>query len=523
MDKILKILLSCFLVISAILIGTPIQYNCIPVNIAIIAVGILWIGYLNWIKKETIQIGKLDMAVLVLGISTAIPILTKQAVSLNDSFIYFLKYISCFVLYLLSKYLVQKNSKNLEFFVNVIIICSVLLCIIGIDNMNTKMFTDWLETLRLPYVINLEGRMFSSLGYTNSFAAILAVTIILILDRMVNSKSKYGLVYAGTLFLNLACLILTYSRAVLVLCVLAILIYLLINRNKQKTITILYTLLFNGGLSLTYIMLWGKLRAREAQIVLWIATLTMACMAIGLQVLFQKIYPLIEKITLKTYVIVTILLVIVMIGVVGVGMQLVVPLTIFEQEGTNNTVKYKISNIKPNTQYSFQFDLEAKAKVENLKNYSITIDEENKYYDKVTSHEVEFNNYNGILEMNFTTSEETVELALFFENQYKIAQKGITINSLTINGEEYPLKYLYLPSNFVEKIKTIKLSHKSVWERMVFYQDAMKIIKNHWLLGMGGSSWKYEYEKVQTYCYATSEIHNYLLQIFMDCGILGII
>lgn len=97
------------------------------------------------------------------------------------------------------------------------------------------------------------------------------------------------------------------------------------------------------------------------------------------------------------------------------------------------------------------------------------------------------------------------------------------VKSLTINGKEHPLKYRYLPVSLVDKIKSIHVNNKSVWERGTFYQDALKIIKNNLLFGRGGNAWRYEYEKVQSYQYGAKEIHSYPLQILMDYGIISLI
>lgn len=102
-------------------------------------------------------------------------------------------------------------------------------------------------------------------------------------------------------------------------------------------------------------------------------------------------------------------------------------------------------------------------------------------------------------------------------------KSGLIVKSLTINGKEHPLKYRYLPVSLVDKIKSIRVNNKSVWERGVFYQDALKIIKNNLFFGLGGNAWRYEYEKVQSYQYGATEIHSYPLQILMDYGIISFI
>ena len=140
--KIFKLLLVLIIIITAILIGTPIKYNCLYLNIAIIFIGMIFITYKHFAKKEKIFTNKIDIIAFLLCLCPMIPILFDTYISFDDTITYFLKYISCFVGYLLTKHFVQKEDKNINWIINTIILCSTILCIIGIDNMTTQFFTD---------------------------------------------------------------------------------------------------------------------------------------------------------------------------------------------------------------------------------------------------------------------------------------------------------------------------------------------------------------------------------------------
>ena len=514
--KAFEIIVIIIMLATSILIGSPISYNCLPINIVVSFIGIIFLIYLGFIKKEKILNNKLDIAILILSISPVIPIIFNTYVSLEDSIISLLKYISCFIIYLLIKYGVKENEKSKNVIINVIIFSSVILSIIGIDNMTTRIFSDSLENIGLPYVINVENRMFSSLGYANSFAIILGTSIILIINQIVHRKGKkYELIYSGILFLNLACLLLTSSRTVLILLLIAIITYLLIDKNKKKTIYTIYPLIYTGILSLIYGIMWNS-----GQIV-WITTAICFAIAVLMQYLLDILYKKIERISKKSYIIIISSLIIMAVIAVIVGIKLTVPLTLFLPDTSSNDVKYKIQNIEPNTEYSLKFDIIAKSTTQNINNYKIIIVEENKYYDKVAEHEIEFNNFEGIKEIKFTSTEETVELALYFKSEYKIAQLGLTINSLKINEKEHTLKYLYLPVNLVDKLKDINVKDKSVWERGTYYLDSLKIIKDNIFTGIGGNGWKYTYINASSYNYSSTEVHSYLLQVFLENGLIA--
>lgn len=513
--NIFKVVLSIILIVSAILIGSPISYNCEILSLVIVLVGIIFCIY-NFVKrKEKIIDSKLDIFILVLCLTPIIPIIFNTYISLNDTITSLLKYISCFVIYILVKKLVQSDEKNKNFILNIIIISSLFLCIIGIDDMTTKFFSNILENIKIPYVFNIENRMFSSFRYANTFAVILAVSVLLILDRVNNRiGKKYELLYSGALFINLSCLILTYSRAVFCFLVLALFVYILLNRDKK--IFTIYILGLNVVFSLIYVVFYNKIN-------IWVITILMFIISSLFLKLLDKIYNKIEKISKKSYIILLSVSVIIIILAIVIGIRLTKPLTIFEENSSSSEVRYDIENIDSNKEYVLKFDINSKSVVQNIENYEICVREENKYYDSVENHEISFNNFDGIKEIKFTTSDETVRLVVFFRSTIDAAQQGLTVNSFTINGEEHPLSYWYLPVSIVEKIKSINIGNKSVWERGTYYLDSLKIIKDNWIWGLGANAWNYSYIEIQSYNYSAVEVHSYILQLILEYGFIALI
>jgi len=78
------------------------------------------------------------------------------------------------------------------------------------------------------------------------------------------------------------------------------------------------------------------------------------------------------------------------------------------------------------------------------------------------------------------------------------------------------------PGRMIEKVQSISLSERNVQERFVFYKDAMKVIKEHPLLGSGGGAWDAVYRKYRSYYYVTTEVHNHYLKLWMEAGVLGL-
>jgi O-antigen ligase/Tfp pilus assembly protein PilF len=79
----------------------------------------------------------------------------------------------------------------------------------------------------------------------------------------------------------------------------------------------------------------------------------------------------------------------------------------------------------------------------------------------------------------------------------------------------------FLPEVLAERLSGFSLGERNVQERFVFYGDALKIIRDYPVLGLGGQGWKSRYFQYQSYGYATTEVHNHFLQVWVETGILG--
>lgn len=81
--------------------------------------------------------------------------------------------------------------------------------------------------------------------------------------------------------------------------------------------------------------------------------------------------------------------------------------------------------------------------------------------------------------------------------------------------------YSVIPQNIMVRLLSININEKNVVFRLQFDLDALKLIKEHWLLGLGGGGWASLYQSVQSRYYAAKLVHNHYLQVFVEAGILG--
>ncbi|OAB41818.1 O-antigen ligase family protein [Paenibacillus antarcticus] len=80
-----------------------------------------------------------------------------------------------------------------------------------------------------------------------------------------------------------------------------------------------------------------------------------------------------------------------------------------------------------------------------------------------------------------------------------------------------------LPDNVSTRLGNINFQQHSVLERLTFYKDAMKVVKDYPVMGAGGGAWAVLYEKYQNNPYTSRQAHNFFLQYLVEVGILGFI
>ncbi len=80
-----------------------------------------------------------------------------------------------------------------------------------------------------------------------------------------------------------------------------------------------------------------------------------------------------------------------------------------------------------------------------------------------------------------------------------------------------------LPANMETRLENINFKQHSVLERITFYKDAVKVIKDYPILGTGGGGWSSLYEHYQNNPYTSRQVHNFFLQYLIEVGILGFI
>lgn len=197
-----------------------------------------------------------------------------------------------------------------------------------------------------------------------------------------------------------------------------------------------------------------------------------------------------------------------------VAIQISKPLEITEDEHT-----CVIRGIESNTKYKFEFNIDAVTdKTYNV--FEINIVEVTRYFSEKTIGTLSFAEFSGNKTINIETDEQIDHIEIRIKNQ--LNQK-ITINDFKINDERYILEYKIIPEEVVRVFTTFNFKNSSVWQRTDYWRDGAEIIKDHWLFGAGGNTWRTLYGQKQDYLYYAKEVHCYILEVWMSFGLLGII
>lgn len=215
----------------------------------------------------------------------------------------------------------------------------------------------------------------------------------------------------------------------------------------------------------------------------------------------------------KKWIIIGAVLIVIFLVYVFIASKISKPLQIVS---TNKTCV--IRGIESNTNYEFNFNIDAKTqKTYNV--FTIKIVEITRYFSEKTIGKLEFANFNGNKIINVKTNEEIDHIEIRIENEL---EQELTINNLDINGRKYILEYKIIPEPVLRVFTTFNFKNSSVWQRGDYYKDALKILKDNWIFGAGGNTWRMLYGLEQSYLYYAKEAHCYILEIWMSFGVLGL-
>ena len=208
-----------------------------------------------------------------------------------------------------------------------------------------------------------------------------------------------------------------------------------------------------------------------------------------------------------------------------IGMPILVCLTkvsaplIISDEYYYDRLEY---DFKPNMSYTLELDVEADVSAVEVKDmaFEIRIIQANEYFFENKIAEERFGKIDGKVTIEFTPKEGCSYIKLRIYNDF---HGIIKIRKCYINGEEYILKYKYLPEQLGQIFLQYNLNQKSIKERFFIYKDCFKIAQQSPIIGNGGNTWKIMSPAVEEYKTLLKETHSYFFELLISYGIIGVL
>ncbi len=519
-----KMLLILILIASIITIRNLEQYKKLQ-----IAINVIMIAYfiMRIIKKQPIKIikSKIDIYVILLIISTLIPLISNTYISLFATVTAILEYVTLFWIYIMVREITVKSEKSVQTIYRVIIFGTIVLIFLGIENLTTNRI---FEFFKIDFIINGESRLVSVFGNPNAFAGLIVFSYFLNIHRTINAtseieKNRYSVINT-ILILGL---ILTYSKLMFLIFPCMLIVYMIGMKDKQKSIYIMQNTITSLIIAIIYSYLFNKFQMQENYIGILLITIFTLMISSIINILNDKITRYVGRMKIRTILVLTSVIVIIVGVVVKIELQKTKEFIVFSENASTNYNAKKIKNIKPKSKYTFRFDMNATMDLVQEKEkeevFTINIIQRDNKNLEITNHEEKFGKFSGIKEIEIETTENTTEIKIEFKSKYQYAPKNWVINHLKMNDEEIILEYKHLPTKLVEKIQDISIQYKTAQERFEFIRDGFKIISQNWLTGIGGEGWHYKYEEVQEYGYISNDTHSYFTQVWIEFGLCGIV
>ena len=459
------VIVFCIIMLySFLLVGSPLENNIQITNVLFNIVCIIVI-IIKCKKNEKLELSKMDFLVFALILVGFIPIIFKTKSSLTSTVDSILKYVAVFNAFITVKYIVKTDKKYINYITNTIIVASILLIIFGIDMMHDNIFQkvyDFLNTIIVPNSSNV--RMDSLYEYPNSFAMFLGVALILSIGSISRvKKSKLKLIF-----------------------------YIL------TSIFLVYGIIMSGS-RLTMLLIF-------AVMLLW-------CIIERKKILNKKVIIIASSI-IVLFVIAIILC-----------YKIDTPLVLFDETNKEKSQYIKqINNVSPNAEYDFNFDISAKNDTDQTNKFRIIVRELTKEADNICENRLEFDTFEGTKNIHIKTNENTDMFRICFVSDNDFKEKTrLEVKGLTINGQKVKLKYYLIPINIINRVENITTDESSITERFIIIKDGIKLGMQKAFTGFGCDGWRYNYKTVREHNYGATQMHCYIVDVFIQNGIVGLI
>ena len=513
-DKLYLILLGIIIFLLHLFIGSSHQDPKSILQTIILAIGLTYIIIKKiQCKKNLVIKGKIDLLMLILLIATFIPLILKTYYSLNDTINFFIDFVCAYVIYILARNLI-KSKKELSIIIDVTLISSIIIVVFGLDKLHYNIFAKFLEFINSARS-NTYG-MISTVGYSNPVAAYMTLLSFFALGRCLCIENTWKKsIYSAYIQIAMIGFAFGNSRALMVIFPIVFIAYLITLKGTKNRIQA--TAIIGTNIVTAYIFqeICNKFVTNNFN--LWLSFILDIAIIYFISI---AIYELTEKISIKMNkkkILISVIIVITLITTYFLAVKNIGETV--EIDGPNKTLE--LLGLKNNYDYNIKISITAKVQEDvkpalKLACYSSQRTQEEGEEQKIQNGE-------QTLEFNIHTEEDFERVRIYILNP-KYEQNKITLNHVYVNNKEYILDFKYLPNDIIRMLRTLNSRTVSIYERIAFCQDSLKLAQNHIIFGAGGKTFANHIKPYQSYQHGyNEESHSYILDMLLNYGLFGLI
>lgn len=506
LNKIYTIIIYLNIVLLNIFVGSTHNAPKTILETTIILEFLIYLIISKLQKKENIIIkGKIDIAVTLMAMVTAMPVIFKTYCSLSDTIDIFIEYLTIYSMYIMTRNLIT-TPKRKNIFINIILLSSCLIIIFGIDRLNFNIFQKFYDITNSAQVE--ERRMVSTIGYSNAVFAYIVSLMFIAIGKFLETDSKK---IAGTyaMYVGFAMYAFYYcnSRAGMIIFAVMFIIYLIGLKDINKIIDALVLVIF----SYMEVAILDKIDiVKQSSIGIMLAILTTLITIYILSFVLKKTN---KKIKSNKKTIMSLI----------VGIIAILSIYVLVAQNFSKPIEMKseydgitLMRLKPNTEYKIKIDYT----LESQKPIRIKLVQYDNKRNKTVLYKNTINTQGENQTEEFSVKTSDVDYACV--EFYTSKESKLTFNKIYINGKEEVINFKYLPQELMRLIQTLHTRNISIVERISMYKSGLKLFTLHPIVGNGAKTYENMYTRVREYAYSTMEVHSYYLDILMDYGIIGL-
>ncbi len=516
---------------SGVLAGSYLANNVQVINLIINVIALINI-VVYIIKNKKFKFHMIDLGVLIFTFSFFIPLIFHKYYRIQDTVEYIFWYLSAFNIYFTVRLLDWKKYKKVYWYIFSFgtILTSIILILIGIDDLSFRNLHDFRLSLEgvIDYATS-NTRLDSTFEYPNSFAICIAFSVILCLINYIKINKKVIMSFIDTcitiIFLGL---FLTGSRMSMAVLLVGLIISFIVNRKNKKNVLLILHFLIDAICSIiaSNYVLDAIEELNYSLIIISFCLILVINFVISLliNIYYEKLSKKFEKINKKKMLIAvfTFFIAIVILVLILINVKSEIKISVDSSNKIENSklkITRIISDVEPNTEYTFKFNVNSIVK--DNQNFIIFIKEYDNLEEFIEQKEIKIKDLNGDVEESIKTNSKTKTIRIVIRPSSSLKYGTIKINSMSINGKNFVLDYKFLPAKLISRFTSEITTTKSVNQRLVFIKDGFKILKDTWVFGRGGNAWMYQYKSYIDYNYTSRDVHSFPMQIFLQNGIVG--